>query len=337
MPRVALTMQPERTSHLNESGTAVNTLVIDNALRASIDDRDEWIETLSNRCGMRCTVDGDAPRDACVRRWQTGHLCLVDVELAHHRLVPIRNSPAYEDQLLLKIVCSGSLTIELQRERRRFGRGDMVLVDPRVPFRESFAAATRIVALHIPKKTLRERALRDQLGNLYAPNVECPDTRAIRGFVLFMAREARTVSRDLLDRLGNHCLELMASMLDDASLSSYRSAATIALRARQIIASHFGDRGLTIEWLASELNVSKSHLHRILRAHGESAMHYVWTLRIERAAQLLSQSAPGSKRTSEIAWQCGFATAAHFCRLFKQRYGVSPQAFAEEAAARRPA
>ncbi|CAB3770708.1 AraC family transcriptional regulator [Paraburkholderia solisilvae] len=310
----------------------MNTLVIDNAWRARIDDRDEWIETLSDRCGVRCTVDGDAPRNACVKRWQTGPLRLADVELAHHRLVPIRNSPAYEDQLLFKVVCSGSLTIESKGEQRRLERGDMVLVDPRVSFSESFAASTRIVALHIPKLALRERALRDQVGNLYTPNVECADTRAIREFVLFMAREARTVSRGLLDRFGDHCLELLVSMLDDASLSSYRSAETIALRARQIIASRFGDRSLTIERLASELNISKSHLHRVLRAHGESAMHYLWTLRTERAAQLLSQSPLGAKRTSEIAWQCGFATAAHFCRLFKQRYGVSPQAFAEEAA-----
>jgi hypothetical protein len=30
-------------------------------------------------------------------------------------------------------------------------------------------------------------------------------------------------------------------------------------------------------------------------------------------------------RIEEVAWRCGFSSAAHFSRLFKQRYGATPK------------
>ena len=55
-------------------------------------------------------------------------------------------------------------------------------------------------------------------------------------------------------------------------------------------------------------------------------MRYVWSLRLEHAARLLAD-APRSP-IAEVAFQCGFANAAHFSRAFKERYAMTPREYA---------
>jgi AraC-like DNA-binding protein len=56
-------------------------------------------------------------------------------------------------------------------------------------------------------------------------------------------------------------------------------------------------------------------------------MRYLWQARLERAGLLLRTRGAHDSSIQEIAWQCGFTTAAHFSRLFKRQYGVSPSDF----------
>jgi AraC-like DNA-binding protein len=75
--------------------------------------------------------------------------------------------------------------------------------------------------------------------------------------------------------------------------------------------------------------MSKSSLERALRANGLSVMSYVWSLRLERAAQrLLVDTSYGAVK--RVIFQCGFSNHAHFSRAFKARYGVTPREYAAE-------
>jgi AraC-like DNA-binding protein len=89
---------------------------------------------------------------------------------------------------------------------------------------------------------------------------------------------------------------------------------------------------LSVVSLAAELNISTSCLTRALKAAGLSPMRYAWSLRLEHATRLLAVAPLGS--IQEVAYQCGFASAAHFSRAFKERYGMTPRAY---VASRKPA
>ena len=78
-----------------------------------------------------------------------------------------------------------------------------------------------------------------------------------------------------------------------------------------------------IEEMALACNVSKYHFCRIFKESiGMSAVEYRNEYRLQTANVLLRTT---DKTVSEIALQCGFDDPAYFSRLYKKRYGVSPQ------------
>lgn len=82
------------------------------------------------------------------------------------------------------------------------------------------------------------------------------------------------------------------------------------------------DKGVSIDELAREAGLSPSYFMRAFRqAVGRPAHQHILTLRLERARRLLEQ--PGAS-LSDIALRTGFSDQAHFTRLFKRHFGVTP-------------
>ena len=79
---------------------------------------------------------------------------------------------------------------------------------------------------------------------------------------------------------------------------------------------------MSLTELCEALHFSKTHLERLFRKEmGVSAAAYLSRLRIARAAALLSDS---DLSLSDIAEECGFFDASHFCKGFKRATGFSP-------------
>lgn len=85
---------------------------------------------------------------------------------------------------------------------------------------------------------------------------------------------------------------------------------------------------LTNNLLAAELNISEVYLRKLFSAHyNTSPRQYVLNLRIQKAKQLLTDT---PLRMTTIAEQCGFSSQYHFCRIFKERTGLTPTQYAVE-------
>ncbi|MFC0397856.1 helix-turn-helix domain-containing protein [Paraburkholderia rhizosphaerae] len=296
--------------------------------------RRRWAEEMASRFGLNCTLDTARASHSIVTQWRAGPLKLTDAELAWLWLSPVmQRTPAWlGEYMLLKQVESGSMTIEQNRTTHRIDAGGMVLVDPARAFHDHYSETTRIISLRIPKQSLRDRGIRYALDDLYFPDLKSPDVAAVRDYVSFTAQHASAISTKLLDRLGDQCLTCFDIVIGDApSQSLARSAAALALRARQVIARSIGDPDLTVSKIAAELNVSANYLSRVFRAEGLSPMRYVWSMRLTHAARLLAETPVERVMSKEIAFRCGFSNASNFSRAFKDEYGVAPLAYARRA------
>jgi AraC family transcriptional regulator, transcriptional activator of pobA len=81
----------------------------------------------------------------------------------------------------------------------------------------------------------------------------------------------------------------------------------------------------TVQYLASELNISPKYLSRLLKSlTGQSAQQFIHEKLIEKAKEKLSTT---ELTISEIAYELGFEHPQSFSRLFKSKSGVSPLEF----------
>lgn len=80
--------------------------------------------------------------------------------------------------------------------------------------------------------------------------------------------------------------------------------------------------------LAGFVGLSRRQLERLFRKHlGRAPAHYYLELRLEKARNLLYQS---DLAVVDIALACGFVSASHFSKCYRQMFGKSPR---EERAA----
>ena len=94
------------------------------------------------------------------------------------------------------------------------------------------------------------------------------------------------------------------------------------------IEANLTDEQFSVEVLSEKVGLSVNHLNRKLGALiDQTAGKLIRSMRLQRAADLIKQQA-GS--ISEIAYDTGFSSPAHFTRSFKQQFGMSPTAYQKQ-------
>ena len=95
-----------------------------------------------------------------------------------------------------------------------------------------------------------------------------------------------------------------------------------------VIDSHLDDSDFGLDELASEMNMSKSTLHRRLKASADmTPLDFIRSIRIKRAADMLLA---GEKNISEVAYSTGFTTPKYFTRCFKEEFGMTPTQYQQK-------
>lgn len=100
-------------------------------------------------------------------------------------------------------------------------------------------------------------------------------------------------------------------------------------RIMKALEANMGNPDLTIEMLASEIGISRVHLHRKLKElTNQTTSDFIRNTRLSRAAKILSE---GKQSISEVAALVGFDNQANFATAFKRMYGVTPREYMKNA------
>ena len=90
----------------------------------------------------------------------------------------------------------------------------------------------------------------------------------------------------------------------------------------KVVEEHMDDDQFSVEQLALAIGMSRSQLHRKLKALLDQApTQFIRSFRLQRAHDLLKQNAATS---SEIAYQVGFSSPSYFTKCFHEQYGYTP-------------
>lgn len=99
-----------------------------------------------------------------------------------------------------------------------------------------------------------------------------------------------------------------------------------------IIEERMTDSQLSVEELSREMAMSRSSLHKKLKAmSGHVPNEFIRLIRLKHAAKLLLG---GEHNISEVGYLAGFNSPSYFSKCFLQQFGVTPSEFSEKQAAK---
>lgn len=99
-------------------------------------------------------------------------------------------------------------------------------------------------------------------------------------------------------------------------------------RLRQLINERLTDTDLSVDFLASEMGLSRAQLYRKVKAlTGNTPIEILRVARLKRASELLLHT---EMTVSEIAYELGFSTPGYLSRCFREYFGETPKEYVEK-------
>lgn len=263
--------------------------------------------------------------------YHAGPLRLYTIEASAHRIVRDHaemGDAADSYKLLLQL--RGESEIEQRDACVTLRTGDWSLYDPRVPYSITSREALQHMVVHIPRERLRWlpvpplhtcEAADSDLSSLYS---------VLSNFLASLSSQLETLPDGCAGPVSEAALALLASTLQarhSGTSGAQPLPEVLRLRVRQYIESHLADDDLTIERIARDLRCSKRYLHRVFEGEDTTVERFIWRSRLLRCRQALERNGAAAGSISATAYHWGFNSTAHFSRLFKAQFGVTPSEF----------
>ncbi len=151
--------------------------------------------------------------------------------------------------------------------------------------------------------------------------------RALSAYVLQLTPELMARPPLPLSLIAEHIGALLALVAEERGAGNgtpARSVKGLQLAIRDCIRLRCCEASLTVQNVATSLNISPRTLHRSLAAHAGTFGALLIVARVEVAARMLAAPRFDSLTTAEIGRRAGFSDASHFTRAFRRLTGMTP-------------
>jgi len=249
---------------------------------------------------------------------------------------PSRIARASEDFVLVTLGTSGVNGVFQDGREAIVSAGQFVIYDTTRPYELRFDDSFSQTIFQMPRKLLQQRIGSFDTLTATTFSGDRPLERLAYEFLLGMSKTIDHVDPATAARLLDQGLDLVAMTFAErmrersADQSFHRSA--LLYRLKNYILTHLRDPELSMPRAAAAIGISPRYASDLMAAEQTSFRSYVQAQRLERCKRDLSDPAQVARHVGEIAFACGFNDLAHFSRIFKQRFGVSPREWREHAA-----
>lgn len=213
--------------------------------------------------------------------------------------------------------------------------GELVVCAPEVAGEWTIDRPYITAALHIDEQLFR-RYIPNAL-DLVGRRLELPEgvsdiLSRIMDTSLTLARQGRfgTTGRSLACSFLNMLVLTprvqMPEDREERSAVDFRRA-----QIKTFIQENYAKPGLSTEDIAQHLEITPRYVQIALASEGLTPSEYLKACRLQAARRLLSSPAVDDRSITEIAFECGFTSSAHFSTEFRKRFGKSPRSFRRSA------
>jgi AraC-like DNA-binding protein len=289
----------------------------------------DWIERLF--FGLRSDLYGDVDFDGHMATSRAGDVILTRLEANRHRVMRARSMLQTSDTAYLKIVAPfhGCAGVEQGGRQAWVAPGQWSIYDTTDTYAVSNPVRVEHLIVMIPKAQLVDRGLAiDELmarplgAHGGVARIALETMRSAYAELPSMKDEAaRGVGEAITQFVHLSLLELAGR----GPATSQREA--LRERIKHHVTRRLGDPALSVCEIARSLNCSRRHLYNAFSEEPEGVAGFILQRRLEACHRELADAAPPLRSITEIAMARGFNNLAHFSRVFRARYGMSPSEY----------
>lgn len=209
--------------------------------------------------------------------------------------------------------------------------GDITLCDSATPHRMICGDATEIVIIRAQPDMLRRFVpFPEQVcGRRLAREATFVDVASNMVQAVWGECE-RGESERFSSTMARHLLDVLATsyaMSYDARTSDSSIVIARRIQAQRFVEAHLRDQDLAPALVANALHISPRYLRMLFEDEPESIPSYILRRRLEECAKQLASPLWSGHTITGIAFACGFNSAAHFTRAFREHYGTTPTVY----------
>ncbi len=235
------------------------------------------------------------------------------------RTVGHEYGPSTRNHFLMTFVTEGEAELYMGSEKRRFGKGDVLITFPGVPVHYKALGDWSIKWAGLGSADLG--LFLSKLGVTPSePIVPCSRGERFEGILDEMLSMPLSPYPSQGMRLGRLLCELVELIAADRETRLDQPA----IRSNEIlryIAAHYTE-DIRVSEIAAQFHMDRSYLERSFkRETGRSMKDVIGGFRIRRAQSLLRET---GYSVEEVAKRAGFRDRLYFSRFFRKKFGMTP-------------
>lgn len=224
---------------------------------------------------------------------------------------------------LLIVMLTGSLAYQTRKSRGVVRAGQALLMDCNAP--HFYAAQGKCSFTFVHFAGAQSQEIYDEIQHTAGNMIPLPAPNMLHESIGQMLSSMQTERRLNEAETSAMIYGMLMRLLEQSGASGNGGIGNPVIdQAISYIQSHLMDK-LSVEEIAANAGYSASYFSHLFAGEtGMSPYQFVTKSRVEQAQQLLKTT---RLAVQEIAFQCGFNSAANFCYTFRRMTGVSPHEY----------
>lgn len=228
----------------------------------------------------------------------------------------------------LLFILSGSEWVKCRDQTAVLEKGTLLLWDSTQTVEFNLLDTLTKVTLLIPQDQLRSRVPQIEPFVGKPINVRSGLGAITAAHIISLANESAHIENGCGDSLVDLTLELVATCLEAQAPRPPTKARRKLLADIKVYIKHYlEDPHLNPNSIANHFDISTRYLHLLFEDMGVSVSRWIQRQRLEQCRRDLLRIGRYKPKVTDVAFHWGFNDSAHFSRVFKEFYGLSPLAY----------
>lgn len=301
---------------------------------------ERWGEFLAQSPGRLLTRSlGSEPLDGYMAVATLGPMRLFHLRASPHRIERPAGLPSERPMVRILVQGAGEAVLSQGGTEIRLKPGQWTAWSTDRPHAVDNITPVEWFGLLIPLDVLGLRSadiVRQGVAPLGSERGIC---QLIPDYIRQLYHQVSAIDEPWKTEMSDVMLHLVRLALSEAASKTPRTTVRESMRSRLVdyVRHNLRDPGLSVEQVATKFGISKRYVHKLFNADGATMSQFLWQERLERCRAALGDEDMAGRSITEIAFLWGFNNSAHFSKMFRNRYGMSPTQFRNHMAPSSPA